>query len=68
MNHSNLFRSSMRSSSGSFLFISLSMLRRRELDSVQLTSPHSTHYRHTRHMLPHNDDGVITFLKYFNNF
>jgi hypothetical protein len=34
----------------------------------QFTSPHSTHYRHTRHMLPHNHDGVITFFKYFNNF
>jgi hypothetical protein len=25
----------------------------------QLTSPHSTHYRHTKHMLPHNHDGLI---------
>jgi hypothetical protein len=38
---------------------------RREL---QLTSPHSTHYRHTRHMLPQNHDGEITLFKYFNNF
>jgi hypothetical protein len=34
----------------------------------ELTSPHSTHYRHTKHMLPHNHDGVITLFKYFNNF
>ena len=27
--------------------------------SVQLTSPHSKHYRHTKHMLPHNHDGLI---------
>ena len=25
--------------------------------SVQLTPPHSKHYRHTKHMLPHNHDG-----------
>jgi len=24
---------------------------------VQLTPPHSMHYRHTKHMLPHNHDG-----------
>jgi hypothetical protein len=36
--------------------------------SILLTSPHSTHYRHIRHMLPHNHDGVITLFKYFNNF
>jgi hypothetical protein len=35
---------------------------------LQLTSPHSTHYRHTRHMLPHNHNGMITLYKYFNNF
>ena len=32
---------------------------RREL---QLTSPHSTHYRHTKHKLPHNHDGLIKLL------
>jgi hypothetical protein len=87
-----MFRSSMRSSSGSSLFVSLSMLLilkiikifkkcyhsavvvwqhmssvpvmrtvwRRELDS--------THYRHTKHMLPHNHDGLTIHFKYFNNF
>jgi predicted patatin/cPLA2 family phospholipase len=101
-----MFRSSMRSSSGSSLFISLLMLLilknvkifkkyyqsivviwqrmfnmpvmrtvwRRALDwmlfvsiqhSVQHTSPHSTHYRHTKHMLPHNHDGLIIFFFFF---
>jgi len=23
----------------------------------ELTPPHSAHYRHTKHMLPHNHDG-----------
>ena len=42
---------------------------RRELElRVQLTSPHSTHYRHTKHMLPHNHNGLIILFKYFNNF
>ena len=35
---------------------------------IQLTSPHSTHYRHTKHMLPHKYDGLIILFKYFNNF
>jgi len=39
---------------------------RREL--VQLTSPHSTHYRHTKHMLPNTHDGLIIPFKYFNSF
>ena len=30
--------------------------------SIQLTSPHSTHYRHTKHMLPHNHDGLIIVI------
>ena len=38
------------------------------LTEVQLTSPHSTHYRHTKHMLPHNHDGLIILFKYFNSF
>jgi hypothetical protein len=35
---------------------------------VQLTSPHSTHYMHTKHTLPHKHDGLIVLFKYFNNF
>jgi hypothetical protein len=35
---------------------------------VELTSPHITRYRHTKHMLPHNHDGLIVLFKYFNNF
>ena len=35
---------------------------------VQLMSPHSTHYRHTKHTLPHNHDGLIILFKYFNSF
>ena len=27
-----------------------------------------THYRHTKHMLPHNHDGLIILFKYFNSF
>ena len=30
--------------------------------------PHSTHYRHTKHRLPYNHDGLIILFKYFNNF
>ena len=30
--------------------------------SVQLTPPHSKHYRRTKHMLPHNHDGWLYFL------
>jgi hypothetical protein len=33
---------------------------RRELDS------RSTHYRHTKHMLPHNHDGLIISFKFLN--
>ena len=43
---------------------------RRELES-QRTSPRSTHYRHTKHMLPHNLDGLLILFKifkYFNSF
>ena len=29
----------------------------------ELTPPHSRHYRHTKHMLPHNHDGLIIFFK-----
>jgi hypothetical protein len=37
------------------------------MDTVQLRSPHSTHYRHTRHMLPHNHDGhFLNILIIFN--
>ena len=36
--------------------------------SVQLTAPHSTHYMHTKHMLPHNHDELIILFKYFNSF
>ena len=32
---------------------------RRELE---LTSPHSTHYGHSKHVLPHNHDGLIILL------
>jgi hypothetical protein len=39
---------------------------RRELGSVQLMSPRSTHYRHTKHMLPHNHDGLIIRFKFLN--
>ena len=26
----------------------------------------STHYRHTKHMLPHNHDGLIMLFKFLN--
>ena len=29
-------------------------------------APHSSHYRHTKHMLPHNHDELIIIFKYFN--
>ena len=34
--------------------------------AVQITSSHSTHYKHTKHMLPHNDDGLIILFKFLN--
>ena len=40
----------------------------KRLAGVQLTSLHSTHYRHTKHMLPHNHVGLIMLFKYFNSF
>ena len=80
--HSNMFRSSMRSSSGSSIFTSLSMLLILKIIKIfkkyyqsnvviwqhmfsmpvirtvwRLMPPHSMHYRHTKHMLPHNHDG-----------
>jgi len=45
--------------------LSMSVMRTtwtRDLDwlhSVQITCPRSTHYRHTKRMLPHNHDGLI---------
>jgi hypothetical protein len=29
-------------------------------------SPHSTHYSHTKHVLPHNHDGLIILFKFLN--
>ena len=90
-----MFRSSMTSSSGSSLFISLSKLLilksikifKKYYQSIvviwqhmfsmpvmctvwrrELMSPHSMHDRHTKHMLPHNHDGLIVLFKYFNTF
>jgi hypothetical protein len=34
----------------------------------EFTSPHNTHYRHTKHTLPHNHDELIVLFKYFNRF
>ena len=35
---------------------------RSSMRSSQLTSPHSTHYRPTKLMLPHSHDGLIILL------
>ena len=35
---------------------------------LQITSPDSTHYRHTKHMLPHYHDGLIILFKIFKYF
>jgi hypothetical protein len=55
--------------SGKLLIFSLKNFRiHKQLIFHQLTSPHSTHYRHTKHMLPHNHNGLTELFKYFNNF
>ena len=85
-----MFRSSMRSSSGSSLFTSLSMLLilkiikifKNYYQSIVVTWQHmfsmhvmltvwrreleSRHYRHTKHMLPHNHDVIIILFKFLN--
>ena len=73
-----MFRSSMRSSSVSTLLISLLMLL--ILKTIKIFKKHyqsivvmwqrvfSTYYRHTKHTLPHNHDGLIILFKYFNSF
>ena len=63
-----MFRSSVRSSSGSFFIyflIDVADIKNKQ-HSVQLTSPRSTHYRQTKHMLPHNHDGLIIRFKLLN--
>jgi len=65
-----MFRSSMRSSSGSSLFIPLSMLFKKDYQVIVVMWQHmfSTHYMYTKHMLPHNHDEMIILFKYFNSF
>ena len=41
-------------------------MRQPVISTVQLTSPHSTNYRHTKHMLPRNHDGLIILFKLLN--
>ena len=36
--------------------------------SRELMAPHSTRYMHTKHMLPHNHDGLTILFKYLNSF
>ena len=64
-----MFRSSMRSSSGISLFTSLLMLLMlkflKYLEYIAIhhrEPPHSTHYTHTKRMLPHNNDELQYIL------
>ena len=63
-----MIRSSMRSSSGSFLFISLLMLLILKTIKIfkNFKSIINPSWLCGQHMLPHNHDGLIIILKFLN--